>query len=397
MKMCFLDTENSENVSDPLWEKSPSRLFLQCVYSHFSKINGSGPRVIPMFTKEKFWKAMQKYIEENLTYSPNATEDTTVVWSTLPSRQYHQLGLCFAVRFDSHRLLAAAPIDTDRTDVELSSVTNSAFFAMAGIDPWDKSQALHPDRFSKMFYTKVGDQNSKVTLLIIGKLYLYYMIRVLLDLATRKDSSLLNDSVKFFTEVRNRIVKHPIAAQYHFGHLYPSGRKARDATTKNHSYGWSKMNRKDQFDLTFIERSFKFGGNAKMKVSNWKFILSGFRITEFSRACQQLCNTGQIDTSLRDYLLSYGGVSSDDHQVDQLVNLDVDISSYYEEMLEAVFRTGIITPKVMKALLLVRLLYLQKQLPLLELFSHHPVNIAMVEQKERDIGDWFYRVRPHYT
>jgi hypothetical protein len=190
---------------------------------------------------------------------------------------------------------------------------------------------------------------------------------------------------------------YPIAAQYHFGHLYPSARKTRDATTKNHSYGWSKMNRKDQFDLTFIESSFKLGGNAKMKVSNWKFILSGFRITEFSQACQQLLNTGQIEPTLRDYLLSYGGVSSDVPHVDQLVNLDVDISLYYEEMLEAVFRTGIITPKVMKALLLARLLYLQKQLPLLELLSHHPVNIAMVEQKEQDIGDWFYRVRPQYT
>ena len=202
MRVCFRDVENRGNdISNAAWKKSPSRLLLQTIYAHFSKINGSDEVIESVYKREDFWKAMQRYIEQQLPYSADGSKNTTIVWATIPSKQYYQPGLCLRIRFAAAQLPRAVPYDSDRAASERASFTNSSFNQFSSVQPWDNRLVGYTEEFHQLFCTKAGDSCRQVTAIIIGKLHLYYMIDVLLDLEQKNDKATLLDSTKFMQKL----------------------------------------------------------------------------------------------------------------------------------------------------------------------------------------------------
>ena len=136
MRLCFRDVgSNVEIISNPAWRKSPSRLFMQMVYAHFAKINGSADVIQPVYTKDDFWKAMQRFLEQHPTYSPDVNGDTMIVWATLPSKQYYEPGLCLRVKFTPLQAPLATPFNHGRNRSERVSVSSPALSQYSSIDP----------------------------------------------------------------------------------------------------------------------------------------------------------------------------------------------------------------------------------------------------------------------
>jgi hypothetical protein len=128
MRTCFREEgEVGENISNPAWRKSPSRIFLQMIYAYFSKINGEDGNNAPLFTKSEFHKAMERYVLGTMQHSLSQADDKIIVWASLNNKQYHMIGLCLSVNLVEQQLMIPLPASDEAMQEATSDVIDTEF------------------------------------------------------------------------------------------------------------------------------------------------------------------------------------------------------------------------------------------------------------------------------
>jgi hypothetical protein len=360
MRVCFREDDTyQENVSDLPWRKSPSRLLLQMIYSHFGMINSSGTAENPIITKRNFHMAMYKFVTTELQHSTDIQIDTVLVWATVGWRQMFRTGLCIPVRLD----IIAEPTNTPLSVNPRSnsqSVMHPEFAMYSNVEERSPALLYHDDKFFKLLCSKSRNKDFSLIPVIIGKLVVYYKMQDLLDRHIARKAGPFMDTLDL-KAVKARVFEHEITSDHRVRHLWLSDTKAKSALKYIYlNFRWSEVNSANNYDLNifsnYMNRSRK--ANHQVKRSQWKMIVGDLDVSCYGLACQQLIQSGRMEPPIYEKVISYCGIVSSCLLTDSDSMLK--FPGEYENTLDIVFGQNEVSVKVLCMLLLARFGYNEK-------------------------------------
>lgn len=329
MQIAFRDGGNLTECKDPLWLKSPSRRLLRYVYALFAQINNASADENPsdVYCKKDLYLAMEFLLSHRNGYDQNSSTGGIIVWATIPSRQYFQVGLCFVVKFSNagvHALPRAVAEHRHRVNVSAASLQYPHFQSFGSWDPHDLVFIEYEDIFFKLMTTMQGTEQQTLSVIVFGRLHVLYIVNRMLEISDSFDplDEVTGERHKlcYGVRIRDEILDHRIGNQYSVMHLWASKIQARQAW-KNHPYKWKNLfdrttspTELNMYHPNLLSQHAKKGFDRHDSLI--KLFFGKLSLSLFARSWQQLVLLGFIDVdhtaALRKHVESFS--ASPDYQ-----------------------------------------------------------------------------------